>query len=218
MAKQNPLLRDGVEWVGELHPLMDQLGCTEGLVTLNTASSSLHLPRVNSPLTLLLFLEAYKTQILLPLELPVICRAYQFASHQQSRELVRLDRSLNDEPLLRDFAGASRRIGQSQLQRFRPLRDDRLIQRYLAAVDEGNGHGWHIIVYALTLATYSLPPRQGLISYARQTLHGFLDAGSRAFQFSETEKGTMLEKLLSDLPAAVDALLAPKGPSPFVIT
>jgi len=54
-----------------------------------------------------------------------------------------------------------RRVGQSQLKRFRSLRDHRLVQRYLKAVGEGRAHGWHTLVYGITLSVYSLPLIQG---------------------------------------------------------
>ena len=46
----------------------------------------------------------------------------------------------------------------------RPLRDQRLVQRYLTAVEQGEAQGWHTLVYGLTLAVYSLPLRQGTCS------------------------------------------------------
>jgi len=83
--------------------------------------------------------------------------------------LILLDLLLAGEPQLQDFAAPSRRVGQSQLQKLRPLRDQRMVQRYLQAVDGGQANAWHTLVYGLTLAVYSLPLRQGLLGYAHQT-------------------------------------------------
>ncbi len=65
-----------VERLGELHPLMAQLGSADGLVTLGAVAAALRLPQVDSRRTLTLFLQAYRNRLLLPVELPAICRAY----------------------------------------------------------------------------------------------------------------------------------------------
>src|SRR5262245_7697087 len=123
------------EMLGDLHPLVQQLGSTEGLVSLSTASHSLQLNHVESVASLQQFLEAYQAQILIPFELPAIQRAYRHASRNETRELVAFDRQLADEVVLKPFANASRRVGQAQLKRLRPLRDHRLLPRYLRAVE-----------------------------------------------------------------------------------
>src|SRR6266540_4768126 len=150
------------ELLGDWHPLVQQLGSAEGLVSLSTASQSLRLQNVHSTETLLRFLEAYQSQVLIPYELPAIQRAFRHASRHETRELVAFDRELADESTLKAFSNASRRVGQAQLKRLRPLRDHRLLQRYLRAVDEGTAHGWHTLVYGVTLSVYSLPVIQGL--------------------------------------------------------
>ncbi len=60
-------------------------------------------------------------------------------------------------------------------------------KRYLAAVESGEAHGWHTLVYGLTLAVYSLPLRQGLLGYAQQTTRGFIQAAARSLELSETD-------------------------------
>src|SRR6266516_3530699 len=149
------------ELLGDWHPLFQQLGSTEGLIALSTASHSLQLNNVDSVETLLGFLEAYQFQILIPHELPAIQRAYRHASRHETRELIAWDQLIGAEPVLKPFANASRRVGQAQLKRLRPLRDHRLLQRYLRAVEEGAAQGWHTLVYGVTLSVYSLPVLQG---------------------------------------------------------
>jgi urease accessory protein UreF len=126
------------------------------------------------------------------------------------RELVVLDQQLAAEPILRDFAAASRRVGRCQLQKLRPLRDQRLVQRYLHAVEAGRAHGWHILVYGLTLAVYSLPLRQGLLGYAHQTTRGFIYSAARMLRLSERQCRELFDDLCARLPEAVEALLAQK--------
>lgn len=188
------------ELLGEWHPLVQQLGSTEGLIALSTASHTLQLNNVDNVQALLRFLEAYQSQILIPLELPAIQRAYRHASRNETRELVAFDRELAGELALKTFVNASRRVGQAQLKRLRPLRDHRLLQRYLRAVDEGVAHGWHTLVYGVTLSVYSLPILQGLNSYEKQTLLGFMHAVSRTLRLSENDCRDLLEQLSPSLP------------------
>ena len=193
--------------LGDWHPLADQLGSTEGLVALSTASHSLHLKNVDSVSGLLCFLEAYQSQILIPHELPAIQRAFRHASRNETRELVAFDQELANEVTLKPFSNASRRVGQTQLKRLRPLRDHRLLQRYLRAMEDGLAHGWHTLVYGVTLSVYSLPVIQGLNSYEKQTLLGFMHAVSRTLRLSENDCCGLLEKLSPSLPVSMEPIL-----------
>ena len=204
------------ELLGDLHPLIEQLGSLEGLLTLSSLSAALRLPPVDDRSSLELFLQAYQSNLLLPVELPSIQRAYAHTTQHEIRELIALDCRLGDEAGLTPFANASRRIGRSQLARLRPLRDQRVVQRYLKAVDMGEAHGWHILVYGLTMAIYSIPLRQGLLNYGRQTLRGFIQAAASALQVSEEETFDLLERISAPLPSAVERLLNPSlAPTPI---
>jgi urease accessory protein UreF len=198
---------ESTELLGEWHPLAEQLGSTEGLVALSTASHSLQLSHVADIESLLRFLEAYQSQILIPYELPAIQRAFRHASRNETRELIAFDQELANETALRFFASASRRVGQAQLRRLRPLRDQRLVQRYLRSVDEKQSHGWHTLVYGLTLSVYSLPVLQGLTSYERQTLLGFMHAVSRHLRLSENDCRDILDRLSPAFPRPPEAIL-----------
>jgi urease accessory protein UreF len=204
----HPASRESVESLGEFHPLLAQLGSADGLFALGAASASLRFPRLDSPVMLAAFLHAYCRQVLLPLDLPTIERAYRHASRHEIRELIALDREMARAGLFRDFAAASRRAGRSHLQRLRPLRGERVAQRYLQAVEDGAAEGWHTVVYGLTLALYSLPVRQGLINYARQTLHGFISVAARPLRLSHDQATELLEELCHCLPEQLEALLA----------
>ena len=194
--------------LGDWHPLVQQLGSAEGLITLSTASHSLQLSNVDSVQSLMCFLETYQSQILIPYELPAIQRAFRHASRNETRELVAFDQQQATESALKIFAGASRRVGQAQLKRLRPLRDHRLLQRYLRAVDDGLANGWHTLVYGLTLSVYSLPVLQGLVSYEKQTLLGFMHAVSRSLRLSENDCRNLLEQLSPSLPNATEPILS----------
>ena len=193
--------------LGDWHPLVQQLGATDGLVSFSTASQSLRLKNITSTETLLRFLEAYQSQILIPYELPAIQRAFRHACRNETRELVAFDQEIATEAALRPFANASRRVGQAQLKRLRPLRDHRLVQRYLRAVESGLAHGWHTLVYGATLSIYSLPVLQGLVSYERQTLLGFIHAVARGLRLSETDCGNLIDQLSPTLPRISEPIL-----------
>jgi urease accessory protein UreF len=208
MVKRMQLaLTDASEWLGDWHPLAEQLGSADGLLELGSVSSLLRLRPVHDLPTLRDFLENYHSQILLPLELPAIRAAHGHASSNEVRELVALDQELAGQSLLKTFAEPSRRVGQTQLQKLRPLRDQRVVQRYLQAVQTGRAHGWHTLVYGVTLAIYSLPLRQGLLGYAHQTTRGFIYSAARPLRLSERESRGLFDGLCSDLPAAIERLL-----------
>jgi urease accessory protein UreF len=193
--------------LGDLHPLLDQLGSAEGLVSLASENGLSQGRRVTDFKTLREMLEEYKTRILLAVELPSIYKAYHHASGNETRELIALDQEIGKLGIPRDFAAASQRIGREQLHRLRPLRDERLTQRYLQAVDEARAHGWHTLVYGLTLALYSVPAREGLLNYARQTFSGFIRAAGRTLELPETDCRLLVESISADIPHQLETLL-----------
>ena len=212
MVKQTQVaLNDATEWLGDFHPLAEQLGSADGLLALGTVSSLLRLTPVHNLASLREFLQNYQEQILIPLELPSIQAAHGHATCRGVRELVELDRQLAGDPLLRNFARPSHRVGQSQLQKLRPLRDLRVLQRYLRAVECGEARGWHTIVYGLTLAIYSLPLRQGLLGYGHQTTRGFIYSAARMLHMSERQCRELFNELCEKLPEAVEDLLRQKA-------
>jgi urease accessory protein UreF len=196
------------EWLGDWHPLADQLGSANGLAALGDIAASLRIPHVHNFSSLRRFLEDYHKQILLPIELPAIQRAFDHTSRHELRELVAFDRQLAGEEALKPFAAASRRAGRTQLLKLRPLRDERVPRRYREAVERGEADAWHTLVYGLTLALYSMPLRQGLLGYGFQTTRGFIYAAAKSLQLSENDCRALLEELCAGLPAAVENLLA----------
>ena len=206
------------ELLGDLGPLAQQLGAPEefhaagGLVTLPG------FPRVESAGSLRDFLAVYNAEMLSRVELPAILRAHQHVSRGEARELIALDAELGSEPMLRPFAAASRQIGRNQLRRFRPLRDQRLVQRYLQAMENGQASGWHTLVYGMMLAVYSLPLRQGLSAYAQQTLTGFAYSAVRGINLSEADLASLVENACVEIPTTINGLLSAKSldqPSEF---
>ncbi len=208
MTKRAQLaLSDAAEWLGDWHPLAAQLGSADGLVELGSLSASLRLGPVHDSTSFTTFLESYQERILIPVELPAIHTAYGHTARHELRELVALDRQLNEQPALSQFASASCRVGQSQLRKLRPLRDERMVRRYLQAVEAGAASGWHTLVYGLTLEIYSLPLRQGLLGYAQQCTRGFIYSAARTLRLSEHQCRDLFDSLCSPLPEALEHLL-----------
>lgn len=199
--------------LGDFHPLVEQLGSADGLKMAGEVNASLRLDHVEDLAGLKNFLQSYRDQILAPIELPLICQAYAHASRNEFSELISLDQKIARESRLALFSAASKRVGQIQLQRLRPLRDQRGLQRYIRAVDAEEANAWHTLVYGITLASFSFPLRQGLQNYAHQTLSGFVRSSRNAERFGQNECENVLEEITAAIPAIIDALLA----NPFSI-
>jgi urease accessory protein UreF len=152
------------------------------------------------------FVLNYQRTTLLPLEMPLIREAYRRASRRETRELVKLDASFSAKRLPPEMASASRRIGRRHLRAMRPMRDERITRRYLAEVEAGRANGWHTVVYGLFLALHSLPLRQGLLNYARQTQAGFILSAAGRGNVSEVEAEAMIDEFDTGLPAFLKEL------------
>ncbi|MFM8469419.1 MAG: urease accessory UreF family protein [Limisphaerales bacterium] len=199
------------ELAGDARELLVQLGAPEALPTLSLAASALTLAAVRDELTLRRFLTGYREQVLVPVELPAILAAHGHATRNELRELLALDHSLAADPRLREFRAASAAVGRRQLSKLRPLRDQRLVQRYLRAVEAGEAHGWHTLVFGVFLSQYSLPLRQGLLLYSQRTLGGFLDSAGATLRLPEMQGDEIFTEAAMPLTAHVNDLLAGLG-------
>jgi urease accessory protein UreF len=215
MVEQSQLaLRDAAEWLGDWHPLADQLGSANGLVTLGSVTALLDLPPVTSIVSLRNLIRCYLDQVLLPFELPAIRTAHGMTLRHELRELIQLDQQMVAERLLVGISEPSRRVGRCQLQKLRPLRDDRMVQRYLAAIEADQAHGWHTLVYGMTLAVYSLPLRQGLLGYAHQAVRSFIYSAAGMLRLSEHQCRELFDGLCATLPACMEVLIQEESASP----
>ncbi|MCX8108160.1 MAG: hypothetical protein N3G20_05080 [Verrucomicrobiae bacterium] len=169
------------------------------------------IPQVVDASSLRRFVEEYRDQVMVALELPAARDAYWHATRYEVRELISLDASLGRSPALRRFAEASRAVGRHQLRRLLPLRDQKLVRRYWHAVESGQAHGWHAVVFGVVLSLFSLPLRQGLIYYGYQTLQGFLRAGANGLALPEPQTEGLLEEICLSLPGVVDRTISPNG-------
>ena len=198
-SNEQILAREPAELLGDWHPLVSQLGSAEGLSEFASLANLLRVGTIQSETALKTFLVRYHEELLSPFELPAIQRAYDHACGNELRELIAFDNGQLFAHDLHDLRSASRRVGQTQLRRLKPLRDNRFVQRYLKAVDEGRAEAWHTLVYGVTLSVYSLPLRQGLLHYAAETLRGFVQMACRSFEASEPLLKQMLDERFTAL-------------------
>jgi len=205
--------------LGDTTLLAEQIGSAEGLAALHGGHGASQFQRVTDLSSLRRFLRDYQSRVLIPLELPAIYCAYGHTNRYEARELIELDRRLSAEPLVQEFATASQRVGKTQLKRLRPLRDQRLVQRYLHAVETGEAHAWHTLVYGMILSLYSFPLRQGLLSYAQLTTRGFVDSVAGRLQLAESQCREVAKEMEEEFPSAIERVLAGalNGPNLLVV-
>ena len=194
-------------------PLTEQLGSAEELTTLSPTACPHYLTKIHSLPSLRDFLFAYSEKTLGPHELPSIYTAYQCAMQNFSRELLALDQQVAADFSTQDFQLASHHVGKRQLNRMRALKDVRTVQRYRDAVNEGKAHGWHTLVYGLVLATYSIPLRQGLLHYGRQTLGGFIHSAARSLDLPDSACLELQIEMNSALRPLIEETLSLNGAS-----
>jgi urease accessory protein UreF len=200
------------ELLADLHPLSRQIGSPEGSACLGAFSAQLQVGALDSVGAVQAFLGRMQDRHLFPLELPAILQGWQHASRHEVRELIQLDRELARHPMPEDFRQASRAVGRRQLRRLRPLRDSRLIQRYMEAVDLGHASGWHTLVYGIVLATFSFPLRQGLLHYAQQTQLGFLWAATQPLMLPPHERSALEAAVVAGLHKDVEQWFESRHP------
>jgi urease accessory protein UreF len=190
----------------DLSPLADALGSPSRLTSLAALSELVSASRPTDPTGVRLFLERFRDLLLLPVELPAVRDAYHHAARGEVRELIQLDHRLAPRYGKGAFAEASRHVGRIQLRRLRPLRD-RSLQRFLAAVDQGEASGWHVVVYGVLLSLFSLPLRQGLQHYAQRTHDSLLESASLSIPLSPADREQLQQAILVPANAAIQSML-----------
>lgn len=136
---------------------------------------------------------------------PLMLRSWEFSREGEARELIALDHAWRPDESP-NLAEASWRVGRRQLSRMRPLKDHRVVQRYLAATESGSAYGWHPLVYGVVLAVYGIPLRQGLMHYAIHAASGWCDALVRQRDWIREDGELVVERVCAGLPARMPAL------------
>lgn len=196
---------------GDASSFLQQIATDETLPELGGAASSFQDGEIKSIEDLRKHAFSYQTGVLHPIEFPGVIRAWQFASQCGSQELVQLDQELSSLPNLQTLAAASQHIGRIHLKRLRPLRDQRVVQRYLAAIERGDARGWHMIVYGLILSVYSIPLCQGLIHYGCASVRGLLSSGAATIRGPQAAVLALEDEAVLNLPGAVGHAIALSG-------
>lgn len=189
--------------------LAERLGSAQELTSLSHGAYTHQLTKIHSLPALREFLVRYRDEILAPHELRCIHHAAECAGHNHLKELLALDKELGRAETAQEFQVASRHVGKRQLNRMRQMKDLRVLQRYRDLVNEGKAYGWHTLVYGLVLSTYSIPIRQGLLHYGRQTLGGFIQSAARPLDLSEDACIELQNELCLSLPPLIQQTIAP---------
>lgn len=150
-------------------------------------------------------LGGYAAEVIVGRDWPVMLKSWELARRGEARELIALDRSWSPGEAPTP-AEASWRVGRRQLSRMRPLSDQRVVQRYLAAVETDRARGWHPLVYGVVLAVYGIPLRQGLMHYAVHSASGWCDALVRQREWVREGGELAVERVCASLPARMPAL------------
>ncbi|MBA4148948.1 MAG: hypothetical protein H0X66_12600 [Verrucomicrobia bacterium] len=191
-------------FAGDFHGLLDQIGIAGGRDFLRDITP---FEPVTDLASLQKFLQNYATTFLYPIELSVICKAYSHAARYECRELIALDQELSNDPNLQRFGNASSQVGRTHLLNLRPLRENRFVQRYLAALDAGDAQAWHTLVYGISLSIYSVPLRQGLLVYTHLVLDGFAQVAGSRLSLSPKEVRAVVDEIAALAPKEIDSLL-----------
>jgi urease accessory protein UreF len=196
------------EVVGDLAALLERLGAADGFGHSPFEAARSSSIQIDSLQALAQFIQNYTLQVLIPHELPAVARSYQHATRYQIRELLSFDQELGRQRSLEKYGRASRAVGRNHLLRLRPMRDERLVQRYLKAVESGEANAWHTVVFGVVLALFSVPLRQGLAHFAQQTLAGFLVAANGRAQASLEDRQKLVGDQLDQIGKAIEQIIA----------
>ena len=193
---------------GDTRELTRRLGAPEDLVELSSALPAPGPATIVDVASLRGFLSAYVNSVLIPVELPLVRRGFDHASHGAIAELIGLDQAHVPAGLAEHMTEASRLAGRKHLGRMRPLRGERRVQRYWRAVQRGEAHAWHSVVYSLVLAVYALPLRQGLLNFGCQTIRGFVGTSRDRLSLDEVACQDLEREMEAALAPAIEVLLA----------
>ena len=194
---------------GRQHPYAAQLDALEGVLCVDTIAGALGTARVGTVLELSVLLERYRVTLLEPMELPAVTAAHRHAARGEALELIALDESLaGTHPEWLQLAPASQRFGTDHLKRLQPLRDERVVQRFLAAACKGRTPANHPVVFGLTMAVFSIAPRQGLADYAHSALESVMATAAGKLKLTQADRNDLINRSQSRLPEAIERMVA----------
>ena len=171
---------------GGQHPYAAQLDALEGVLCVDTIAAALGTARVGTVLELSVLLERYRVTL-----------------------LIALDESLaGTHPEWLQLAPASQRFGTDHLKRLQPLRDERVVQRFLDATRKGRAGANHPVVFGLTMAVFSIAPRQGLADYAQSALEAVVATAAGKLNLTQADRDDLIGRSQASLPEAIERMVA----------
>jgi len=194
---------------GGQHPYAAQLDALEGVLCVDAIAGALGTARVGTVLELSVLLERYRVTLLEPVELPAVVAAHRHAARGEAQELIALDQSLaGTHPEWLQLAAASQRFGTDHLKRLQPLRDERVVQRFIDAAREGRATANHPVVFGLTMAVFSIAPRQGLGDYAQSALEAVVATAAAKLKLTQVDRDNLIGRSQARLPEAIERMVA----------
>ena len=195
--------------VDRQHPYEAQLDALEEVLCADLVTDTLGMGKITSTAELTVLLERYRITLLEPVELSTISHAHHLASRGRARELIKLDEAfLGNHPEWLRLSAGSIRFGNDCLSRLRPLRDERVVQRMIEAVRFGKTPGHHLTVFGLTMAAFSIAPRQGLVDYAQAALKAVVATTTETLKLTQADCKLLLARSHAPLPKAIDRMVA----------
>jgi urease accessory protein UreF len=194
---------------GGQHPYVAQLDALEGMLCVDAIAGALGTARVGTVLELSVLLERYRVTLLEPIELHTVAAAHRHAVRGEVLELIALDEALaGTHPEWLQLAPASQRFGTDHLKRLQPLRDERVVQRFLDAAREGRAPANHPVVFGLTMAVFSIAPRQGLADYAQSALEAVVATAAEKLKLTQEDRQDLIGRSQARLPEAIERMVA----------
>lgn len=160
------------------------------------------------------FLARYEKEVFCCIELPAVHSAYWFANRGQFKELLSLDAKLTASPALQCFSEESLYVGRQHLRMLKPMYDQRMLQRFRKCVINGEAKGWNPIVFGVFLSIHSVPVREGLLQFGRQTWSGFINGIKNKKGFLESECLELLDHYVDRLPRWIENVVVESNTSP----
>ena len=194
---------------GGQHPYAAQLDALEGMLCADAIAGALGTARVGTVLELSVLLERYRVTLLEPIELHTVAAAHRHAVRGEVLELIALDEALaGTHPEWLQLAPASQRFGTDHLKRLQPLRDERVVQRFLDATRKDRAPANHPVVFGLTMAVFSIAPRQGLGDYAQSALEAVVATAAGKLKLTQEDRQDLIDRSQARLPEAIERMVA----------
>jgi len=189
------------------HPYWVQLDVAGDLYGLDDLCRVTGLDRPESPAALTRLGERFRDAVLLPRELPALLATHEFARRGRSRELLKEEKKLALARDWRALVAPSRRVGGHLLSQLRPLRDERIVQRFLDAHCAGRTPGFHLTVLGVTSALFHVPPRQVLWDYALTLLDGLALTAGQRLRLAAPTRQAIVRNISQPIPPKLGSML-----------